>query len=229
MAQILLVDDDAGLLDVLSMACTDAGYAVLTAHDGLGALAAIKTHQPDLLVSDVNMRGMDGFSLVRKLRAAGDQTPVILLTARNHEIDEALGLEMGADDYVTKPFNTRLLLARIAALLRRDQLRRQPAVAAVQAHGVAIDADRLEVRLGATVVPMTVSEFKLVEALTKRPGHVLNRDRLLELVRGDDSVVVDRIIDTYVRRVRRKFEAVDPAFDRIDTVVGVGYRWKPDA
>ena len=156
---------------------------------------------------------------------------MLLLTARNHEIDEALGLELGADDYLSKPFSTRLLLARVAALLRRDQMRRrqEPEASPLLQQSLEIRSERLEIRYRGEAVPMTVSEFRLVEAMARRPGIVLTRDRLLDLVRGDDSVVAERIIDTYVRRVRRKFELIDAQFDRIETVVGAGYRWRPDA
>jgi DNA-binding response OmpR family regulator len=231
MARILLIDDDPVLLEVLAMAFEDAGHAVHLAPDGLQGLARLRTDRPDLVISDVNLPGLDGFSLCRQLREAGDPMPVILLTARDHEVDEALGLEFGADDYVAKPCSTRLLLARVTALLRRDALRQAPVAQPDVTPTTPLDirSDHMEIRYLGRPVPMTVSEFRLVEALARRPGIVLSRDRLLTLVRGDDSVVADRIIDTYVRRVRRKFEQVDAHFDRIETVVGMGYRWLADA
>jgi DNA-binding response OmpR family regulator len=189
-------------------------------------LTTIRTHRPDLLIADINMPILDGFSLVRRLRDQGDPLPVILLTARNHEIDEAMGLELGADDYITKPYSSRLLLARVAALVRREQLRLQPPTEPVMVRGLLdICAERLEVRVRGQPVHLTVSEFRLVEALVRRPGVVLSRDRLLDQVRGEDTAAGERIIDTYVRRVRRKFEAVDPHFAELETVVGLGYRW----
>jgi DNA-binding response OmpR family regulator len=173
------------------------------------------------------MPGLDGFSLCRRLRESGNRVPLVLLTSRDDEIDEALGLELGADDYVAKPFSTRVLLARVAALLRRDAMR----AAHQTEHAVAKGAlelfpERLEVRYAGKPITVTVTEFRLLEALASRAGFVLSRDRLLEIVRGDESVVAERIIDTYVRRLRRKIEAIDPAFDRIETVIGAGYRWK---
>lgn len=230
--RILLVDDDASLLDVLSMAFGDAGHAVVKAVDGTEALRLVRREHFDAIVSDVNMPGLDGFSLCRTIRAEGNPVPLVLLTSRDDEIDEALGLELGADDYVVKPFRTRVLLARIASLLRRDSLRRSASAPAskeaptVSEGFLRLDPERLEVRYRDSEIKVTVSEFRLLEALVRRKGSVLSRDRLLELVRGDDSVVVERIIDTYVKRLRRKLESVDPSFDRIETVVGAGYRWK---
>jgi DNA-binding response OmpR family regulator len=229
MPSVLLVDDDAALLDVLALAFEDAGHEVARARDGREALAAIGARRPDLVVSDVNMGGLDGFALCRKLREAGDDVPVILLTSRDSEIDEALGLELGADDYVAKPFSTRVLLARVAALLRRDELRRSanPAPAQTLHRGnLVLDPDRLACTWAGAPVGLTVTEFRLIETLARRPGVVFSRERLLELVRGDDSVVEARIVDTYVNRLRRKLEAVDASFGAIRTVVGAGYKWE---
>ncbi len=228
MPRVLLIDDDTALLDVLALAFEDAKHEVLTASDGADGLAKAEGQRPDAIVSDVNMPGVDGFSLCRRLREAGNATPLILLTSRDSEIDEALGLELGADDYVTKPFSTRVLLARVAALLRRETQRMGGGgFGATQTAGrLHLDADRLEVRYDEHTLTTTVTEFRLLEALTSRPGVVCSRPSLLERIRGDDSVVAERIIDTYVRRLRRKLESLDPAFDAIETVVGAGYRWK---
>ncbi len=234
MPHILLVDDDEALLEVLSMAFTDAGHSVVTATDGVAGLSAIARDAPDAIVSDVNMPRLDGFALCRKLRAQGDAVPILLLTSRDNEIDEALGLELGADDYIAKPFSTRILLARVTALLRRDALRKQAGVATrsgyelgeIRAGGLVIDPERIEAHFQGRLLSLTLTEFRMLEAFARKPGIVLSRDRLLEIVRGDDSVVVERIIDTYVRRLRRKLEAIDPAFDAIETVVGAGYRFR---
>lgn len=225
--RILLIDDDAALLDALALAFEDAGHEVTTATDGLRGLEAVTREAPDAIVSDVNMPGLDGFALCKKLRDAGHRIPLLLLTSRDDEIDEALGLELGADDYVAKPFSTRVLLARVAAILRRDAMRaaREPERAVVKGE-LELFPERLEVRYRSAAVVVTVTEFRLLEALASRAGRVLSRDRLLEIVRGDDSVVAERIIDTYVRRLRRKLEAIDPGFDRIETMIGAGYRWK---
>jgi DNA-binding response OmpR family regulator len=227
MANILLVDDDPALLEVLSLAFADAGHTVATAAEGARALDRVKEAPFDLIVSDVNMPTLDGFSLCRRLRGMGSSVPIILLTSRDTEIDEALGLELGADDYVAKPFSTRILLARVSALLRRETFRARSverSAEVVRVGPLMLDIERLEASYGGTKVTLTLSEFRLLEALARRPGVVLSRDRLLEVVRGDESVVVDRIIDTYVRRLRRKLEAVSPGFSDIETVVGAGYR-----
>ncbi len=226
MARILLIDDDDALLDVLALSFEDAGHEVLTAPDGTRGLARIHAEAPQLVVSDVNMPGIDGFTLCRRLREADVQIPVILLTSRDSEIDEALGLELGADDYVAKPFSTRVLMARVAALLRRQTARAGQESAARHVGDLSVDADRLEVRWRDLELTLTVTEFRMVEALSIRPGVVFSRGQLLRAIRDDDSVVVERIIDTYVRRLRRNFETLDPAFDRIETIVGAGYRWR---
>jgi DNA-binding response OmpR family regulator len=229
MPRILIVDDDVALLEVLTLAFSDAGHAVETAPDGGAALDRLRGGAvPDAIVSDINMPGVDGFALCRKLREQGNPVPIILLTSRDTEIDEALGLELGADDYISKPFSTRILLARVGALLRRDALRRGEAVAPriLRAGELAIDPERLEARYRGEALRLTLTEFRLLEALARKPGIVLSRDRLLEIVRGDESVVVERIIDTYVRRLRRKLEAIDPAFAGIETVIGAGYRFR---
>ena len=226
MTRVLLVDDDPQLLDVLSLHFEDAGHEVLCAADGLSAWAELARSRPDLVVSDVNMPGLDGFSLCRRMREAGDATPLILLTARDGEIDEALGLELGADDYVAKPFSTRELLARVAALLRREELRAQGAASTPVRRGeLALDPERLEVSWRGAPLELTVTEFRLLEQLSARPGVVRSRGQLLRAIRDDDSVVAERIIDTYVRRLRRKFEETDPDFVAIGTVIGAGYRW----
>ncbi|MDG1481093.1 MAG: response regulator transcription factor [Myxococcota bacterium] len=228
MTRILLIDDDPALRDILSLALEDAGFDVVVAEDGHAGLAAMATADPAVVVSDVNMPRLDGFSLCRRLREGGSTVPVILLTSRDSEIDEALGLELGADDYVTKPFSTRILLARIGALVRREQHRSQAdqVSSAIEIGHLSLDAERLEVRYRNTPVTVTVTEFRMIEALSRRPGVVLSRGRLLEQMRGDDSVVAERLVDTYIRRMRRKFEQIDTAFAEIETVVGAGYRWR---
>ena len=228
MARVLLVDDDAALLDVLALAFEDAGHEVLRARDGRAALEAVRWAKPEVVVSDVNMPHVDGFALCRKLRQEGCVVPLVLLTSRDSEIDEALGLDLGADDYVAKPFSTRVLLARVAALLRREELRggggaRPPAVRRGE---LELDAERLSCTFRSIAVSLTVTEFHLLEALARRPGVVLSRAQLLAVARDDGSVVVDRIVDTYVNRLRRKLEAIDPSFTGIETVIGAGYRWR---
>ncbi len=245
MGTILLIEDDAALVDVLALAFEDAGHRVLSARDGVEGLSRIERDRPDLVVSDVNMPRLDGLTLCRRLREAGNAVPFILLTSRESEIDQALGLTLGADDYVVKPFSTRVLLARVAALLRRQEMRRGPAAVVddgappgrsralpqtprkgIAAGGLELDPERLEARYQGAPVEVTLTEFRLLEALAGRAGAVLSRERLLGLARGDDSVVDARLVDTYVRRLRRKLEVIEPGFDGIETVIGAGYRWR---
>lgn len=230
MANILLIDDDPSLTDALTMELEDAGHEILVARDGALGLSRIKrTTDLDIVITDVNMPGVDGFTLCRRVRESGNGVPIIMLTSRDTEIDEALGLELGADDFITKPFSTRVLLARIAALLRREQRRQEPAQEAtpgLTAGKLVLDPERIEVQYDGAPIKVTVTEFRLLEALARRPGVVFSRDRLLDLIRGDDSVVAVRIIDTYIRRLRRKLEAIDNTFQDIETVVGAGYRWR---
>ncbi len=229
---IAIVDDDAALLEALSVAVAAMGYEVVTAADGLAGLKLARRDDVDALIADVNMPGLDGFSLCRRLREEGRKLPIVLLTSRDSEIDEALGLDLGADDYVTKPFSTRVLMARIAALLRRARQGAgddQADGAAVVARGpLRLDPERLEVHLGQTRLEITVTEFRLLEALAGRPGVVFSRDRLLELAREDDSVVAPRLVDTYVARLRRKIREVDPGLSLIETVTGAGYRFRDE-
>lgn len=223
----MLIDDDPALLDVLGLAFEDAGYQVQAAVDGRAGLTLIAEARPDVVVSDVNMPRLDGYALCRSLRDAGNLVPVVLLTSRDSEIDEALGLELGADDFVTKPFSTRVLLARVRALVRREEMRSRPEPVSqppLRVGRLSLDAERLEVRWEDAPVVVTVTEFRLLQLLVERPGMVLSRARILEQLRGD-TAVAERIVDTYVRRIRRKLEQLDPDFTQIETVVGAGYRW----
>lgn len=219
MPKILLVDDDVTLLDALSVLFEMNGYTVLRARDGTEALTMAP--EATLIVSDVNMPQLDGFSLCRALRERGSTTPLILLTTRDTDIDEALGLDLGADDYISKPVSNRVLLARVNVLLRRQ---RGPSTPASDA--VLVDDERLSVSFRSKPVVVTVTEVRLLQALMRRPGVVKSRSALIDELRGDEVVVGERLIDTYVRRLRRKFEAIDPSFDLLETVVGAGYRWK---
>jgi DNA-binding response OmpR family regulator len=225
MARLLLIDDDPSLLEVLTLAFEDAGHAVVTAPDGAAGLRALDAAEIELVISDVNMPLIDGFSLCRKLRQGGSALPLILLTSRDSDIDEALGLDVGADDYVSKPFSTRVLLSRVTALLRRSELRRgsKASEPTLRVGRLELLPERVELRYAGSPIEVTVTEFRLLECLARRPGVVFSRERLLELLRGD-TVVEPRIVDTYVRRLRRKLEQVDAEADVIETVIGAGYR-----
>lgn len=228
MAKLLLVDDDPSVLDALDLAFGDAGHVTERANDGRAALARLRAEPFDLVVSDVNMPHLDGYGLCRRLREGGLVLPVLLLTGRDNEVDEALGLELGADDYLTKPFSVRILVARVEALLRRDRLRAEKgrATAEVRAGDLVLDTDRLRAAYRGVELTLTVTELRVLEAFARNPATVLGRGRLLDIVRGDESVVGERLIDTYVKRLRRKLDQIEPGFDRIETVIGAGYKWR---
>jgi DNA-binding response OmpR family regulator len=222
-ARILLIDDDPSLLDALTLAFEDASHEVLVARDGVSGAELVRSAKPALVVSDINMPRLDGFALCKKIRAEGSAIPVILLSSRDGEIDESLGLELGADDYVSKPFSTRVLLARVAALLRRTEARAAPEGQRLEVGRLSLSPERLEVHFSGAPVEVTVTEFRLLECLARSPGVVFSRTRLLEQLRGD-TTVEGRLVDTYVRRLRRKFETIDATASLIETVVGAGYR-----
>jgi len=223
MTRIAIADDDEGLLETLRLGFEGAGYEVSTAADGEAALALVRGGA-DLLVTDVNMPKLDGFTLCRRLREEGATLPILVLSSRDSEIDEALGLDLGADDYVTKPFSLRVLLARAAALLRRSAPR-EPEDETLERGALHLDLARLEARFHGQLLKLTVTEVRMLEAFLRSPGRVLSRDRLMQLARADDSVVAPRIVDTYVARLRRKMRAVADECP-LETVVGAGYRWR---
>ncbi len=223
MPRVLLVEDDRSLAGVLAMAFEDGGHTVILAHDGREGLARALADSPDLVVCDVGLPRLDGFGLCRALRERGNRVPFLLLTARDAEIDHALGLDLGADDYVVKPASVRVLLSRIAALLRRTA-GGIPDKTPLRVGPLAIDRERLAASWAGTPFDTTVTELRLLEALAERPGVVLSRSRLLERARGDDSDVTERLVDAYVRRIRKKIGAIDPAAEPIETVIGAGYR-----
>ncbi len=293
--RLLLVDDDVSLVRILAAALAEEDFTVVAAHDGVTALGLIERDPPDLVILDVLLPELDGLSLCRRIRARS-RLPIILLSSRAEEVDRIAGLDMGADDYVTKPFSTRELCARIRAIDRRVSPR-PDAVGAAAGHdgassggtggatsgghggassgdiagatighgggvttgqgaGASIRADagaatgrsaggsrrdgaevvvagelqvdlrRFAVRWRGQPVELTRSELQLLLVLARERGFVLSRDRLLDLVRGSDVTTTDRTIDTFVKRIRKKVRAIDPDFDEIETVFGVGYRYK---
>ena len=222
MARILIIDDDPSLLDALTLAFEDAGHEVLVAPDGVSGAELVLREKPALLVSDINMPRLDGFALCKKIRAEGSAIPIILLSSRDGEIDESLGLELGADDYVSKPFSTRVLLARVAALLRRTEARAVPEGNRLEVGRLSLSLDRLELHFSGVRVEVAVREFRVLECLARNRGEVVSRKRLLEQLRGETTE--ERLVDTYVKRLRRKLEAIDATATVIETVVGEGYR-----
>ena len=236
MSQVIaLVDDDRNILTSVSIALQAEGFVTRVYSDGAAALKAFADNPPDLAVFDIKMPQMDGMELLRRVREMGGPVgamPVIFLTSKDDELDEALGLAMGADDYIAKPFSQRLLVARIRAILRRQEL------VLGQANHAEGQAEELIVRGRLTMDParhkviwdgkdvtLTVTEFLILEALAQRPGVVKSRNQLLDIAYQDDVYVDDRTIDSHIKRVRRKFRAVDPEFDAIETLYGVGYRF----
>src|SRR3982751_611902 len=233
MSQVIaLVDDDRNILTSVSIALQQEGFVTRVYSDPATALKAVGDNPPDLGVFDIKMPGMDGMELLRRVREFSSM-PVIFLTSKDDELDEALGLAMGADDYITKPFSQRLLIARIRAILRRQELERgtaepaeNPADEALIERGrLVMDPARHKVLWDGMDVTLTVTEFLILEALAQRPGVVKSRNQLLDIAYNDDVYVDDRTIDSHIKRIRRKFRAVDPQFDSIETLYGVGYRF----
>ena len=229
MPTIALVDDDRNILTSVSIALEAEGYRIQTYTDGASALDGLKHAPPDLAIFDIKMPRMDGMELLRRLRQKSD-LPVIFLTSKDDEVDELLGLRMGADDYIKKPFSQRLLIERIRALLRREQLATDttPAdPAAVVARGdLTLDGNRHACLWRGETIDLTVTEFLLVKALAIRPGHVKSRDQLMDAAYGEHIYVDDRTIDSHIKRIRKKFTAIDTEFGHIETLYGVGYRYK---
>ncbi|MFM5895410.1 MAG: response regulator transcription factor [Novosphingobium sp.] len=227
---IALVDDDRNILTTVSIGLQAEGFHTRVYSDGVVALKALLENPPDLAVCDIKMPSMDGLQLLQKLREKS-ALPVIFLTSKDEEPDEALGLALGADDYITKPFSQRLLVARIRAILRRSELARTDS--AVEAESapteqlvrgrLEMDPARHQVTWQGTPVSLTVTEFLLLEALAQRPGVIKNRNQLMDAAYSDDVFVDDRTIDSHIKRLRRKFRSVDPQFSAIETLYGAGY------
>jgi len=234
---IALVDDDRNILTSVSIALQAEGFLTRVYTDGQAALRAFGDNPPDLGVFDIKMPQMDGMELLRRVREMGGEIgsmPVIFLTSKDDELDEALGLAMGADDYIAKPFSQRLLIARIRALLRRQDLAKGTATASdpgaeepplIERGRLVMDSARHKVRWDGQDVTLTVTEFLILEALAQRPGVVKSRNQLLDVAYQDDVYVDDRTIDSHIKRIRRKFRGVDSNFDSIETLYGVGYRF----
>jgi two-component system response regulator ChvI len=231
MANIALVDDDKNILASVSMLLEQEGYHVRTFADGASALTALSATPPDLAILDIKMPRMDGLELLRRLRQNGD-LPVIFLTSKDEEIDELMGLNAGADDYIRKPFSQRLLLERVKAVLRRSENIKsptgngEPKKEALVRGKLALDPQRHECTWDGKPVRLTVTEFLILQALAQRPGFVKSRDSLMDAAYDDQVYVDDRTIDSHIKRLRKKFKAADDAFDAIETLYGVGYRYR---
>ena len=229
---IALVDDDRNILTTLSIALQAEGFATRVYSDGEQALKALTENPPDLAVFDIKMPRMDGMELLRRLREHSE-LPVIFLTSKDEEQDEAAGLAMGADDYIAKPFSQRLLLARIRTILRRaapaQQSGGEPHAGTdgplMERGRLAMDPARHQVTWDGKPVSLTVTEFLILEALASRPGVIKSRNQLMDAAYPDDVFVDDRTVDSHIKRLRRKFRAVDPEFGAIETLYGAGYSY----
>lgn len=230
MATIALVDDDENILTSVSIYLESEGYNVRTYTDGSSALAALTETPPDLAILDIKMPRMDGLELLRRVRQTSN-LPVIFLTSKDDEVDEAVGLNLGADDYIKKPFSQRLLGERIKAILRRaggvdaglaGEEDKKPIVRGK----MVLDPNRHACTWDSKAVRLTVTEFLILQALAQRPGYVKSRDQLMDAAYDDQIYVDDRTIDSHIKRLRKKFRAVADDFDAIETLYGVGYRYK---
>jgi two-component system response regulator ChvI len=237
MAKITLVDDDENIVASVSLALESHGHTVKAYYDGASGLAALENDPPDLAILDVKMPRMDGMEVLRRLRRTSD-VPVIILTSKDEEIDEILGFNLGADDYVHKPFSQRLLIERVKAVLRRAGVEaEEPATAAaatapengeraIKRGKLTLDPARHDCLWDGRAVKLTVTEFLLLQSLAQRPGFVKSRDNLMDAAYDDQVYVDDRTIDSHIKRMRKKFRDVDPEFDAIETLYGVGYRYR---
>tara|TARA_Y100000817_G_C16847694_1_gene540732 strand:+ start:1049 stop:1756 length:708 start_codon:yes stop_codon:yes gene_type:complete len=230
---IALVDDDRNILTSVSIALETEGFSVRTYRDGSEALRGMTAEPPDLAILDIKMPRMDGIELLQRLREKGSM-PVIFLTSKDDEIDELLGLRMGADDYVKKPFSQRLLIERVRAIFRRLEAQKGKQgegdlKGTLQRGELILDMAQHTCLWKKAPVNLTVTEFLLIQALAQRPGHVKSRDQLIDAAYGENIYVDDRTIDSHIKRLRKKFREVDNDFSNIETLYGVGYKYKETA
>ncbi len=230
MPTIALVDDDRNILTSVSIALESEGYRVQTYTDGTSALTGLESDPPNLAIFDIKMPRMDGMELLRRLRQTSD-LPVIFLTSKDDEIDELFGLKMGADDFIRKPFSQRLLVERVRAVLRRVQPRdatggREDADKLLERGQLVMDQERHTCTWNGKPVTLTVTEFLILSSLAQRPGVVKSRNALMDAAYDDQVYVDDRTIDSHIKRLRKKFKMVDDDFDMIETLYGVGYRFR---
>lgn len=229
MSKIALVDDDRNILTSVAMTLEAEGYDVTTYTDGLQAWTAFSKELPELAILDIKMPRMDGMDLLGRLRQIS-QLPVIFLTSKDDEIDEVLGLRMGADDYIKKPFSQRLLVERVRVLLRRGSaeegtIEREESEQLIERGSLIMDPMRHAVTWKGKDVSLTVTEFMLLQALAMRPGFVKSRDQLMDVAYDDQVYVDDRTIDSHIKRLRKKMRSVDDEFSAIETLYGIGYRY----
>lgn len=224
--KIILIDDDNNILTSVSVALKAEGWEVETYNDSEQGLIALQRNTPDIAILDIKMPKLDGMEVLKKLRESND-VPVIFLTSKDDEIDEAIGLRMGADDYITKPFSQKLLIERIRAVLRRSSYKNNDVSdKLIQRNNLSLDPDRHLCKWKGEEIRLTVTEFLILYSLAQRPGLVKNRDQLIDTAYGETIYVDDRTIDSHIKRMRRKFRVYDKDFDHIETLYGVGYRYR---
>tara|TARA_B100001741_G_scaffold54162_1_gene42017 strand:+ start:13 stop:705 length:693 start_codon:yes stop_codon:yes gene_type:complete len=228
MVKICLIDDDQNILASLSLALKSEKFEVETYSDGIAGLEALKDNNFDIAILDIKMPRLDGLEVLQKLRNSSD-IPVIFLTSKDDEIDQLLGLKMGADDYITKPFSQKLLIERVKVILKRTSSSSKEnevnSDSLIERGNLLLNMDRHECHWKGERIKLTVTEFLLLESLVNRPGYVKNRDQLMSAAYSDDLYVDDRTIDSHIKRIRRKFKAIDKDFNSIETLYGVGYRF----
>ena len=228
MVKICLIDDDQNILASLSLALKSEKFDVETYSDGIAGLEALKDNNFDIAILDIKMPRLDGLEVLQKLRNSSD-IPVIFLTSKDDEIDQLLGLKMGADDYITKPFSQKLLIERVKVILKRASFSNKENQvnndSLIKRGNLLLNMDRHECHWKEERIKLTVTEFLLLESLVNRPGYVKNRDQLMSAAYSDDLYVDDRTIDSHIKRIRRKFKTIDKDFDSIETLYGVGYRF----
>lgn len=228
MARLALVDDDENIVESLSLFFEAEGYDIDAYHDGESALLGLSNRPPDLAIFDVKMPRMDGMELLRRLRQNSD-LPVIFLTSKDEEIDEVIGFNIGADDFIRKPCSNRLLAERVKAVLRRARIGTDDEETddkqMITRGALTMDSNRHACSWNGEPVRLTVTEFLILESLAHRPGYVKSRDQLMDAAYDDQIYVDDRTIDSHIKRLRKKFRQVDSSFDSIETLYGVGYRY----
>ena len=225
---VAIVDDEESIRQTVGLALRREGYEVTTWEDGQAAWEAFRERMPDLVVLDILMPRMDGLDLCRKLRGLSEAVPILFLSSKDEEFDRVLGLELGGDDYLTKPFSMRELVARVRVLFRRRALRRDPTTATqvLVAGDLMLDLDRFQAAWKGAPLALTVTEFRILQALARHPGRVKTRQQLVEEGYPEDTYVSDRTVDTHIKRLRKKLAAVDSEADPVETMYGLGYRWR---
>lgn len=225
MARVLIIEDEPKIASLLSDYLGHAGYEPIIAETGGGGLAVLQQQGADVVLLDLMLPDMDGLEVCKQIRAAGD-TPVIMVTAKVEEVDRLVGLELGADDYICKPFSPREVVARVKALLRRVAALQGDSQDSADLSGLTLDEDRIEARYRGQSITLTVVEFALLKTLAERPGHIRSRQQLIDRIYNDNRVVSDRTVDSHIKKLRRKLAETFPNVEFIHSIYGAGYRFE---